>query len=244
MADSDSNWRRWGERDPYFAVLTDARYRSASIASHRDEFFASGVEFVRHWLYQLEHHFGAIPRGRALDFGCGVGRLTIPLSDHFAQTTGLDISPAMLQEAAANSAGRAIDYCLSDDALSAAPGPFDFVISCIVLQHIPVARGMALLERLLSRVDAGGGCLIQLSTRQPRRRGRKAIYFLRHSVPGGQGLLNILEGRSADTPVMQMNEYSLDAVLPLFRRLGFARTVVSFEDHGLVETATILARRD
>lgn len=243
MADSDSNWRRWGERDPYFAVLTDPRYRSGSIADHRQGFFASGAEFVQHWLGQLEQHFGAISRGRALEFGCGVGRLTIPLADCFAHTTGLDLSPAMLTEAEANSAGRIIDYRLSDDALTQAEGPFDFVNSCIVLQHIPVTRGMLLLEGLLMRVGAGGGCLIQLSTRRQGGWRRNLRDYLRHSVPGGQMLLNMLEGRAPDTPVMQMNEYSLDAVLPLFHRLGFAQMLVRFEDHGGVETAMILARR-
>lgn len=243
MADSDSNWRRWGERDPYFAVLADTRYRSGSIDGHRQDFFASGAEFIQHWLGQLEQHFGPIPRGRALDFGCGVGRLTIPLSERFADTIGLDISPAMLTEAEANSAGRTIDYRLSDDALSQADGPFDFVNSCLVLQHIPVMRGMLLLEGLLTRVGAGGGCLIQFSTRRPRGWKRDLRYFLRHSAPGGQMLLNMLEWRAPDTPVMQMNEYSLDAVLPLFHRLGFGQTLVSFEDHGAVETAMILARR-
>ncbi|HWJ69857.1 MAG TPA: class I SAM-dependent methyltransferase [Sphingobium sp.] len=243
MADSDRNWRLWGERDPYYAVLTDPRFRSGSIGANRQEFFASGEASVGHWLAQIEQHFGALPRGRALDFGCGVGRLTIPLSGHFGAVVGLDIAPAMLDEARRNSVGRAIDYRLSDDTLSQVEGAFDFVISCIVLQHIPVARGMALLAQLLGRVRPGGGCLIQLSTKRHNSRWGELGYHIRHSVPGGQAVMNLLCGRGADTPVMQMNEYPLDAVLRLFHANGFAEMLVRYEEHGGTDTAMILARR-
>lgn len=243
MADSDRNWRLWGERDPYYAVLTDPRFRNGNIGENRQDFFESGEGFVRHWLAQIDRHFGTLPRERALDFGCGVGRLTIPLSEYFGAVVGLDIAPAMLEEARRNSAGRAIDYLLSDDRLSRVEGTFDFVNSCIVLQHIPVARGMRLLAQLLGRVRSGGGCLIQLSTKRNHSWWRELRYRIRHGVPGGQTVMNIVEGRAADTPVMQMNEYPLDAVLRLFQANGFEEMLVRYEDHGGTDTAMILARR-
>lgn len=243
MHGSDHNWRLWGERDPYYAVLTDPRFRSHSIDANRQEFFKSGQAFVAHWLAQFERHFGVLSRERALDFGCGVGRLTIPLSEHFGAVVGLDIAPAMLEEARRNSAGRAIDYLQSDDTLSQIEGTFDFVNSCIVLQHIPVARGMVLLYQLLGRVRPGGGCLIQLSTKRNNTWWRELRYRVRHAVPGGRLVMNVLDGRAADTPVMQMNEYRLDAVLRLFHGNGFEEMLVRYEDHGGIDTAMIIARR-
>ncbi|TCM21731.1 methyltransferase family protein [Novosphingobium sp. PhB165] len=243
MADSDHNWRLWGERDPYYAVLTDARFRSGNIDANRQHFFESGQAFVAHWVAQIERHFGALPRERALDFGCGVGRLTIPLSGHFGAVVGLDIAPAMLEEARRNSEGRQIDYLLSDDTLSRVEGTFDFVNSCIVFQHIPVARGMVLLSQLLERVRPGGGCLIQLSTKRNQSLWHKLGYHIRHIVPGGQAVLNLLGGRAADTPVMQMNEYPLDAVLRLFHEKGFGEILVRYEDHDSTDAAMLCARR-
>ncbi|WP_395333881.1 methyltransferase domain-containing protein [Novosphingobium sp. BL-8H] len=243
MADSDHNWRLWGERDPYYAVLTHARFRSDSIEDHRREFFEGGEVFVSHWLSQIERYFGALPRGRALDFGCGVGRLTLPLADHFESAVGLDIAPAMLAEARRNSDGRPIDYLLSDDSLSRVEGSFDFVISCIVLQHIPVARGMAILGRLLDRVNPGGGAIIQLSTRRNHSRWQRLGEQIRHTVPGGQAVMNLLGGRAADTPVMQMNEYPLDGVLRLFDERGFHEMLVRYQNHGGTDAAMIIARR-
>jgi len=243
MANSDSNWRLWGERDPYYAVLTDPRFRDGSIEHNRRTFFETGEVFIRHWLAQIEMHFGALPRGRALDFGCGVGRLTLPLTDHFESVVGLDISPAMLEEARRNSVGRRINYLLSDDALSRAEGQFDFVNSFIVLQHIPVKRGLKVLNRLLESVAPGGGCLIQFSIRRRHGWRHELLYRLRHRVPGGQALMNLLRGKAVDAPAMQMNEYSLDVVLRRFHECGFAKMLVRFEDHGETDTAMILARR-
>jgi SAM-dependent methyltransferase len=243
MTDSDRNWRLWGELDPYYAVLTDPRFRSPSIDGNRQDFFESGQAFVTHWLARIEAHFGRLPRGRALDFGCGVGRLTIPLSDNFGAVVGLDIAPAMLEEARRNSAGRAIEYVLSDDRLSRVDGSFDFVNSCIVLQHIPLARGMALLAQLLGRLRPGGGCLIHLSTRRNYTWWRELRYRIRHAVPGGQAVMNLLEGRAAGTPVMQMNEYPLDAVLRLVHGNDIGETLVHYEDHGGIDTVMILGKR-
>ncbi len=243
MDDSDANWRLWGERDPYYAVLTDQRFRIGSIDQHRQAFFESGRDFVAHWLTYIERHFGALPRGRALDFGCGVGRMTIPLSEHFAAVVGVDIAPAMLEEARRNSADRAITYVPSDDHLSQVEGTFDFVNSCIVLQHIPVARGMALLAKLLDRVGPGGGCLIQLSTKRNRSWGYELRYRIRNASRVGRAVMNLLQGKAANAPTMQMNEYSLAAVLPLFHDHGFADMLVRFENHGGIDTAMIFARR-
>lgn len=243
MADSDDNWRLWGERDPYYGVLTDPRFRRDSIDANRQLFFDDGRAFVEHWLAEGERCFGALPRGRALDFGCGVGRLTIPLSDHFESVVGVDIAQAMLEEARRNSAGRNIAYLPSDDRLSQVEGTFDFVSSIMVLQHIPVRRGMALIAQLLARVGPGGGCLVQFSTQRNHGWWGELRYRLRHDLPGGQAIMNLLERRAADTPVMQMNEYSLDAVLGLFRAEGFEHLLLRHEQHGEVEAAMVYARR-
>lgn len=169
--------------------------------------------------------------------------MTIPLADYFGAVVGVDISPAMLVEARRNSADRAITYLLSDDNLSRVEGTFDFVNSCIVLQHIPVARGMVLLARLLDRVGPGGACLIQLSTKRNHRWGQELRYRIRHASPIGRALMNLLQGKAANAPTMQMNEYSLAAVLPLFHEHGFAEMLVRYENHGGIDTAMIFARR-
>lgn len=80
MADSDSHWRRWGQNDPYFGVLADERFRADAIERNREAFFASGPPVVEERLAAAVRHFGPFARRYALEFGCGVGRLTLPLS--------------------------------------------------------------------------------------------------------------------------------------------------------------------
>ena len=64
-----------------------------------EEFFRHGVERIDEFL----GHGATLgrPAGHeaALDFGCGVGRLSRALASHFDQVTGVDISETMIGRA-------------------------------------------------------------------------------------------------------------------------------------------------
>ena len=80
-----------------------------------------------------------------LDFGCGTGRLVIPLAEIADYVLGLDVSESMLWEARKNCKAHALNnvqLLKSDDTLSCLDGCFDFIHSFIVFQHIPVKRGI------------------------------------------------------------------------------------------------------
>src|SRR4051794_37115604 len=99
---SDRQWQRWGQQDPYYGVYAEDRFRRGNIDQHKDAFFETGSKMVDVLLARAENHFGPLPKGRALEFGSGVGRMTIPLARRFGQVVGLDVSEAMMQEAARN----------------------------------------------------------------------------------------------------------------------------------------------
>lgn len=73
MRNTDRAWNIWGEKDPYFAVLTDPKFRNENFPDHEQEFFRSGEEFVGERIDSAKNLFRYNPGGRALDFGCGVG---------------------------------------------------------------------------------------------------------------------------------------------------------------------------
>src|SRR5215204_1073046 len=101
---SDAVWERYGRLDPYFGVLNKEPYKSENLdASALEKFFRSGEEDVRSFLKVAQEHFDSgFQPTRALDFGCGVGRLTIPLAGVCSRVVGVDVAPSMLEEAQKN----------------------------------------------------------------------------------------------------------------------------------------------
>src|SRR5262245_28206292 len=61
-----------------------------------DRFFETGKAEIE-TLIDSTPALNGVPRRRALDFGCGVGRLTQALCDHFVECVGVDISAEMLR---------------------------------------------------------------------------------------------------------------------------------------------------
>lgn len=246
MADSDRDWCRWAETEPYFGVLVDPRFRMTSIAGNRDAFFELGRLSVEERVAAAERHFGAFGRGRALDFGCGVGRLTLPLAALFEEVVGLDIAPAMLAEARHNAQAHGVTNCRfarSDDGLSEAGGSFDLVITSMVLQHIPVRRGLQIVQQLLSRVAPGGIAALQFCIERNDSAASRWRYWAQCHIPGAQAVLNLMRGRSWREPLMQMNAYPLGMVLALAHAAGFGAALVETVPHGRFMTAQLLLRR-
>jgi SAM-dependent methyltransferase len=217
-----------------------------AIADSRDEFFQLGQLAVEERLAAAERHFGPFGRRRALDFGCGVGRLSIPLAARFDDVLALDVAPAMLAEARANAQRQGIGnlrVAPSDDDLTQAVGSFDFVICCMVLQHIPVRRGLRIIGRLLDLVDHGGVAALQLCTGRPEAPGARLRNWAQYHVPGVHGLFNFARGRPWREPLMQMNAYPLEEVMACADAKGFEPCIVEPYADGQFMAAQLLMRR-
>ena len=77
---------------------------------------------------------------RALEIGCGPGRLMLPMSTHFGEIHGVDISEEMAARAreALRDVPHAHVHVTPGDGLGMFPAEyFDFIYSYIVFQHIP-----------------------------------------------------------------------------------------------------------
>ena len=243
MLSTDAAWKKWGAHDPYYGVLSHDRFRREHIAEHRAEFFESGAGAVGDALAR-QQRFGPLRRGRALDHGCGVGRLSLPLACQFAEVIGLDVAPAMLAEAEANAADRQLTnlhFAAADDQLSKATGLFDFVISLMVLQHLPVRRGLVIFDRLIDRVAPGGGFHIHVSVRTDRGPLRW-LYWASANIPGVKIWQNVCAGRAWNMPAMQMNHYPLDDILNRLSKRGITDLALVSEPHARFVTIGLIGR--
>lgn len=239
---TDYEWEIWGKKDPYFGVLTDDKYRSKNITEvAKTDFFESGAIHVRHVLSVCRKHFDPdfIPK-RALDFGCGVGRLIIPLAAIADEVVGLDISEAMLTEARGNCKEYRVenaDSLKSDDDLSALNGKFDFIHSYIVLQHIPIARGKRIFLKLIEHLSEEGIAAIHITYSKSRYSGQYTllkIAWLRSFLQGSYRTFKYYWRKvfQRGEASMQMNTYSLTEILFLIQSAGVTYSVSEFTDHG------------
>lgn len=66
----------------------------------KKEFFRSGYDYIDHVIKLIKNHiYPTYTVNKAFDFGCGVGRLVIPLTEIADHVTGVDVSESMLKEA-------------------------------------------------------------------------------------------------------------------------------------------------
>jgi 2-polyprenyl-3-methyl-5-hydroxy-6-metoxy-1,4-benzoquinol methylase len=244
MLSTDKAWQKWGRDDPYYGVLAHDEFRLAHIADSRDQFFATGRQAITDLLHRLDRTFGPVARGRALDHGCGVGRLTLPLAAEFAEVIGVDVAPAMLAEASANAAGAGVTniaFVPADDRLTRATGRFDFVNSHLVLQHVPVRRGLVILDALFDRVAPGGGFHISFSLRTDRGAPRW-LYWASANIPGVKLWQNICAGRTWNAPAMQMNDYPLGTIVARLARRGITDLILNAAPEPRFATITLIGR--
>jgi trans-aconitate methyltransferase len=134
---------------------------------------------------------------RALDFGCGWGRLAIPLAERCERVYGVDVSPAVLQEAERN-ANRVnvsnIEW-LETERLSELSGRYDLLISTAVFQHIPVREGERLFATLVHGLRPGGVAAVNMVLR-PSHPWVELFRWIRSSPRSSPSPPNMPRGRA------------------------------------------------
>ena len=152
-----------GRSDPLFAVLSDKRF-----SRNRwdvDDFFETGRDQIADVMRYIENLEVNLHKESAMDFGCGVGRLTQALCEEFDSVTGVDISSSMIESAQNyNQYGARCTYLVNttDDLSLLDNGSFDFVYSKFVLQHIHPSVSSRYIAEFFRLLKPGGVALFQI----------------------------------------------------------------------------------
>jgi SAM-dependent methyltransferase len=236
---TDSDWEYFGRTQPYFGVLTQEGFRTDRMTREaRRAFFESGQRYIDFLLETLRDELGLSLHGsRGLDFGCGVGRLTIPLARVCESIQGVDVSESMLREAQRNTKESGITnatFVKGDDHLSSVVGPLGFVHSFIVFQHIPPDRGEVILKRMIDLLEQDGVGVLHFTSSWASTTSvvRRLVTTAYRRVPFSFAARNLLKGRPVAEPMMQMNQYDLNRILRILQELGCHRTHVRFTETG------------
>jgi cyclopropane fatty-acyl-phospholipid synthase-like methyltransferase len=193
-----ADWEEIARRQPYFRVLThDGSVETIGNDVATDAFFETGEADIAALIPAIASLLGREPSlGTSLDFGCGAGRLTIPLARRSTTTVACDIAPTMVAHAAQNvrNAGLQNVAFVGIDDLT---GPFDFICSLLVFQYIPPSAGYSIIRSLLNLLAPGGvAALHVVSGSSPRSR------FMQRAIKRpGCTATNVYDDRSVDREI-------------------------------------------
>jgi SAM-dependent methyltransferase len=217
-------WSHLGAVRPHYSVLTDKQFLPESINEEAvQRFYTSGAAEVLTIQSILKRHAFANPESKTcIEYGCGLGRVTLALAKMFKEVHAYDISANHLELAAR----RAADARIGNIAFSLCAGEqiigdlevCDFFYSRIVFQHNPPPLIFELIAASLNSLGERGIAIFQVPTYMEGYSFRIAEYLARphhldmemHCIPQQEvfsliaeancSVLEVREDKNADRP--------------------------------------------
>lgn len=169
-------WEEFAKENPEDYILTgDISYLTTKGEKH---FFESGKKLTQQTIEEVGELFPG--KERALEIGCGTGRLTLPHARIFNEIIAVDISPTML--AKLNENAKQLDQ---DNIKTFLPSqnwmdsPVDYAYSYLVFQHIEKLEIiMGYVENISRSLKPEGIAHLQFDTRP-----KSISYKIRNQLP-------------------------------------------------------------
>jgi ubiquinone/menaquinone biosynthesis C-methylase UbiE len=158
-------WTTLGERDPFWAILAEAGKKGGRW--DQAAFFQTGIDEIDQVL-RTARNLAPVRYGSAVDFGCGVGRLSQALAMHFERVVGVDIAASMIRTAL--ELNRFPDRCeyvhnVAADLAVLSDRSADFIYSSITLQHVVPALARCYIREFFRIAQPGALVIFQLPSR-------------------------------------------------------------------------------
>lgn len=225
------DWEDFARREPYFALLNDdGAPEVAGNVSATAAFFDAGEGDIATLLPAIVSLLGRdVTFDRVLDFGCGAGRLTLPLARRARSVVACDIAPTILEHARRNAeqAGLLNVTFIGIEEL-AGFGPFDFICSLLVFEHIPNEAGYEIIRTLMTLLAPSGVAALHIPFRRPAATLLRLIRF--RSLPENRtrGVIRHVQRRAQDPA--ERCEYEERSILRSIALAG-ARVVARLPIH-------------
>ncbi len=128
--------------------------------------------------------------GPALEFAIGTGRVAVPLAQRGVPVTGIELSPAMVDQLRTKADEATIPVILGDMATATAPGtyPLVYLVYNTISNLLTQAEQVACFRNAARHLAPGGRFVIELWVPELRKlpTGQQAVVW--HSEPGYIGL--------------------------------------------------------
>jgi SAM-dependent methyltransferase len=161
-------WEYLGTEKAYWSVLSTDTFLPDRLHESIASFWASGHAEVAQAIHVLSQFgCGQFEQKVCVEYGCGVGRLTVNLAKIFKVVHAYDISRTHLAYAKARASevgADNIEFHETANDFRLAIEPCDFFYSVIVLQHNPPPVILTLIRNALEALKPGGIALFQVPT--------------------------------------------------------------------------------
>jgi len=155
------DWDDLARIDPMFTILSDVS-KDAGRWDVEDFFETGRHDFVA-TMARAEEWSLPVSNELALDFGCGIGRVTQAMATRFEHCVGVDVSAAMISQAREFGQGMArleFVHNVDSDLRLFGDGQFDLVYCSVVLQHLGRRSLVGSFIGEFCRVLRPGGLLV------------------------------------------------------------------------------------
>ncbi|MDZ7761286.1 MAG: class I SAM-dependent methyltransferase [Desulfovermiculus sp.] len=242
MRNTDNDWMEIGKNEPYFGVLANPKFLKKNLSDEiLNEFYDSGQEDVNALISVFNRYFDKFQPKKALDFGCGVGRMTVPMAKYVPSVVGVDISEYMLNEARKNFERFSVNNI---ELFGSLPDNhfYDWINSLIVFQHIPPKRGYEILENLLRKINIGGFVSLHFTIFRDKNHLDEIYRDIECCMYDGD-TIKVLSRKEQSLGDMTMYEYDLNQILSILVDNGLINVYMEHTNHGGCHGVKIFSKK-